>query len=255
MFRLCGEIDGKDLKNEDRFCFSEYQRGQTIYAIQDVKKDFSFESIYNKITGKFIIEKKCKNKEVIPFDDAPKIILTSNFIPRNLEQESTKRRLVLLELENYYNSSFTPLDDFGNRFFYDWTKEEWAAFDAFMIKCVQKYMNNGFLQYQSANLSKKKILSNVNQSVVEWLEDKWIPQNRHELNGVTGFMVKIMWDSYQDSHKFYRYAPATRIAFTRSIMTYFQGGIVKKHLEKGDFVYVNLEECILFQNSDEKTQF
>lgn len=251
---MSGEIDGKDLKNEDRFCFSEYQKGQTIYAIQDIKKDFSFESIYNKITGKFIVEKKCKNKEAIPFEEAPKIILTSNFIPRNLEQESTKRRLVLLELENFYNSSFSPLDEFGNRFFYDWTQAEWAAFDAFMIKCVQMYMNNGFMQFQSEKLNRKKILSNVNQTVLEWLEDEWIPYNEVVLDGNTGFLIKNMWEKYQESHKYAKYSPANRRSFTRNIMDYFHGGIEKKHFEKGDCVFINLKKCILLKNSiPEKT--
>lgn len=252
---MCGEIDGKDLKNDDRFCFSEYQKGQTIYAIQDIKKDFSFESIYNKITGKFIIEKKCKNKEVIPFDDAPKIVLTSNFIPKNLEQESTKRRLVLLELENYYNSSFTPFDEFGNRFFIDWDSEEWAAFDAFIIHCVQMYMDKGLQPYQSENLKQKKILSSVNASVQEWLEDIWIPKNRHELNGLTGFAIKQIWDCYSESNRFNKYAPATRKNFTKSIMNYFEGGIQKKHKETGDFVFITLDKCSIYQIFSEDNPF
>ena len=252
---MCGEIDGKDLKNDDRFCFSEYQKGQTIYAIQDIKKDFCFESIYNKITGKFIIEKKCKNKEVITFENAPKIVLTSNFIPKNLDQESTKRRLVLLELENYYNSSFTPVDDFGNRFFYDWDAKEWALFDAFIIKCVQMYMQQGLQQYQSENLVRKKLLSSVNTSVQEWLEDEWIPQNKSELHGMTGFSIKHLWSCYSSTNKFNKYAPASRRNFTKSIMNYFQGGIHKKHKEEGDFVFITLSKCIIYNTYDKEASF
>ena len=51
-----------------------------------------------------------------------------------------------LELAQYYNSSFTPLDDFGKLLFNDWDKSEWCQFDNYMIYYLQLYMQRGLIK-------------------------------------------------------------------------------------------------------------
>lgn len=252
-FRCCGGVDGKDLKNDERFGFSSHEDWQSIFAIQDIKKDFSFEGIYNKITGKFDVEKKGIDKRVIDFEKAPKIILTSNFIPKNLNQESTKRRLVLLELENYYNANYTPLDEFGTRFFVEWDDEEWMRFDAFIISCIQLFLEQSLQPYETEDLKRKKITSSINQSVLEWLEGTWIPNNRQYLDGTTKITREEMWKEYEEKTRFQRYTPATSKSFGENIKKYFDGGIIQKKQKTGQYYYIDLKKCIL-NLSDEQDE-
>ena len=54
---------------------------------------------------------------------------------------SNKRRLVVFELDNYFNSRYTPEDKYGKRFFESkWTTNDWRRFDLFMAKCALIYM-------------------------------------------------------------------------------------------------------------------
>lgn len=173
-FRVDGEIDGKDLRSEDRFAFSAYQDGQSIYVIQDVQASFDIRNLYNKITNKFIVEKKGQNKRIIPFAEAPKVVITSNYILRGLDEGSTARRLHIVELENYYSDTFSPADEFNCNFFTaDWNDSEWNRFDAYIIHCIQQYLSLGVLTYTTEQLEAKKKEASVVGNIDTWWED-WV---------------------------------------------------------------------------------
>lgn len=186
-YRVEGEIDGKDLKTEDRFTFSAYEDGQNLYTIQDVSSSFDIKSLYNKITNKFIVEKKCQNKKIIPFQEAPKVIITSNYILRGMDEGSTDRRLIIFELENYYSTFFTPYQDFGGTFFDgDWDENEWQKFDSFMVSCVQEYLQYGVSSITTENLERKKkeasVVGNIDIFWEDWTYGYTIGKGQYAVN-------------------------------------------------------------------------
>lgn len=201
VFRELGEIPGRKLSDDDRFLFSSYQNGQSLYVIQDIKPSFRMESIYNYITDKFIIEKKGKDKEMIDFEKAPKMILTANAYPKGMDCESTLGRLCILELENKFNSKYSPLDEFGCEFFSaDWNDAEWARFFAYIVECIQYYLNHGLITENSKTISDKIQESGQSVIVREFLYDKYEDSKCKADNTHT---VKSLWIDFMNDPKKY----------------------------------------------------
>lgn len=189
-FRIQGEIDGKTYHNDDKFRFSGYQYGQSQMVIQDVTERFDIKNIYNLITNDFPLEKKGVDKETISFDKSPKIIITSNYVLKGMNEGSTDRRLIVLELENYYSAKFSPYDEFGCAFFTaDWDEAEWNKFDNFIVQCVQEYLNNGVRSVTTEQFHEKKIIASIKGKVDLWF-DEW-ETGYHVGYGINKEFVKL----------------------------------------------------------------
>ena len=63
---LC-KIDGKQVKTDSQFAFSNVDYGHQIIALDDIKSDFNFEVLFGSITTGLRIEKKNKDITSIPF--------------------------------------------------------------------------------------------------------------------------------------------------------------------------------------------
>ena len=104
--RKLGQNNGREYHSGDRFSLSSYEEDQSLYVFNDTSNSFRIDTIYNHITDKFFVEKKGQDKMVIDFADSPKIIITSNSYPRDMDSVSTLRRLCILEFENVFNANY-----------------------------------------------------------------------------------------------------------------------------------------------------
>ena len=68
----------------------------------------------------------------IPFNKSPKILFTSNYILSGTG-DSHDARKIEIELFRYYSKKYRPINEFGKRFFNDWSKKEWNCFFNYMI--------------------------------------------------------------------------------------------------------------------------
>jgi len=139
-----------DCKTEDingRFALSDYADGTSVILYDDVQKSFDPNMLFVKISGVTTIEKKGVDVIKIPFEKSPKYGLTSNFVLRGMNSESALRRYDVFELDNFFSSSRTIYDYFGNNFFNgEWSAEEWNRFYTFAVKCLQLYFREGVLR-------------------------------------------------------------------------------------------------------------
>ena len=134
-------LGGKNFKF-DRFSFQSYEPGTQIIEFNDLSKHFQFEMLFTTITDNIVVEKKNKDELIIPFEYSPKILLSTNYTLSGVD-ESTLRRQFIIEFSDYFNIKYSPEDEFGRRFFDDWSENDWCSFYQFMINCLQFYLKNG----------------------------------------------------------------------------------------------------------------
>jgi hypothetical protein len=132
--RNCTYISVKNFRNKS-FKMAEYKDGSDIIIIDDVNVNFFFEKLFNIITEQLTIERKFQNPYKIPATSGYKILLTTNKMIK-LNDVSSKRRVYVYELSNYYNENYQPADDENvGILFENWTNEQWDAFYLFMMQC------------------------------------------------------------------------------------------------------------------------
>lgn len=166
-------MDGKSFNHSKSFLWQRVTLSTQIIALEDVMRFFDFEKQFSMITEGIEVEKKNKDSFYIPYEESPKLIITSNYVIQGTGA-SHERRRIEIELKQYYKPNFSPRDEFGHNLYDDWTPEEWNLFDNFMMWCVQQYMIHGVAKPENKNLSLKKLKNAVPESFIEWFKLKEI---------------------------------------------------------------------------------
>ncbi len=175
-------IDGKNFRFDKSFPFQSVNPDTQVLFFDDVSKKFGFEKLFSIITEGMTIEKKNKNEYSIPFEHAPKIVITTNQSISGSD-DSSKARQFVIEFSDFYNARHEPINDFGKMFFKEWNEAEWNAFDNFMIECCRYYLKNGLKEYDYVNLIKKKLIDETVPEFEEFIKEVSLnsEQNKKEL--------------------------------------------------------------------------
>ena len=160
--------DGKFFISSDKFVFSNVNYGIRLLIIDDVPKNFDFEKIFPLITEKTVVERKYENKFVIPFEESPKIIITTNYTVEGTGG-SHKRRKVEFILSETFNADYSPEDKYGHLFFTEWSIEEWGKFYSFMTYCVQEFLKKGIIS-PGFNVAIRKLKMEATSQFIEFAE-------------------------------------------------------------------------------------
>lgn len=203
--RNIAQIDGKQLEDKNRFAFQKVKLSTQIMLLQDVEKTFNFERLYSAITDGLQVEKKNKEQFTFEANNSPKIIITSNYAIKG-NSTSDKRRRHEIELSNYYNLNLTPADEFGRRFFDDWTADDWNLFYNFMFSCVSVYLkileaNNfksGLLAYEN-NTELKRFITDTGQDFYDFA----VREIKTDITYVTPELRNKFYDYYGYTTKVY----------------------------------------------------
>lgn len=144
---VCLNADNFDENN--RFKFQECTPTTKLMFFDDIKKHLEFAKFKTYITGSFGVEAKRRDAFTIPFEDSPKLLFSTNYIPKDINDSSIKDRVYEITFDNYYNIKHRPIDEFGKVFFSygtgkrDWNDKDWSLFDNVMVNCVQQYLTCG----------------------------------------------------------------------------------------------------------------
>jgi len=174
--------DGKKFDPRAQFAYQKVNKDTQIFLMDDVPKNFNFESLFSIVTEGMTIEKKGKDAYQIPFKDSPKISITTNYTVKG-NGASFYRRVFEVEIANHFNNNYTPEDEFSHQFFSEWTNEEWQNFDNFMIRCIQFYLKNGLVESNKVNLEFRKLKQDLGSEFIEFMESKTFngqPLNRKD---------------------------------------------------------------------------
>ncbi len=150
----------------------------------DVKKNFSFESLFSLITEGITLEYKGQDAIKLPIQKSPKILITTNYTVGGVGG-SFERRKFEIEMSSYFNSSNTPLDHFGHLLFDEWNEVEWSRFDSYMVNCLQYYLTNGLVVNEFNNLQVRKFIKETSFEFYEWTKEGAIKHNERHVKANT----------------------------------------------------------------------
>lgn len=171
-FRKTADFDGKNFRFSDPFLFQNVDPDTAIIFIDDVDKNFKFTSIYSILTGSLLINKKNRDQVVIPYEDSPKVVFTSNYSLGNMDI-SSRRRKYEFPVVKYFGEEIEPIQVFGRQFFSGWDREEWLKFDNFMISCAQRYIQEGDKRSIGAvtdRSAERSLISNTSREFVDYMD-------------------------------------------------------------------------------------
>ena len=135
---------GTEFEPGYRHVFADLQKYHDVYIIDDVPANFNYDALYTQITGDITAERKGTQAVVIPFQDAPKFVITTNWAVRyDKDATSTNRRFIEYKFSDFWNTNNKPDDYFNSTFFYDWDATEWQLFYELLITCVMLYLSIG----------------------------------------------------------------------------------------------------------------
>lgn len=202
-------MDGKNIKTGSWFKNQRITPTTDLVRYDDVQRDFSLETLYSMITSGITVERKHKDEFQIPPEDAPKIVISSNYPVKGTGGSTDVRRRCEYEVANYYNADHQPIDDFGKHFFDDWNTDEWNAFDTLMMDCVQVYFQNGLITPDPINLIKNKLVNATCAELVDYMEglvkiDNWIDKREYH----KGFIEKYPIHKNVSPHQFTKWLKA-----------------------------------------------
>ena len=163
-------IDGKSYKHDDKFKFQTIRPDTQVVIFDDVLKNFNLELLFSTITNGMQIEYKNMPAIKLNYDETPKLLITTNYTVSGTGS-SFERRRHEIEVSNYFNHIHTPFKEFGKMFFQDWDHKEWAKFDSFMIRCIQKFLKHGLIQHDFKNLDVRKFIKDTSFEFYEWVHD------------------------------------------------------------------------------------
>jgi len=160
-------LNGKKFSMQQNFPYQLVSADAQVISFDDVNKGFDFENLFSDITEGITLEKKNKDAIFIPFENSPKIVLTTNYAIKG-KGNSFERRKWDLEFHNFYRKDFTPRHEFGRTMFSDWDADEWCQFDVYMIACLMKFMRHGLFKSDFVNLNIRQLSVETSHEFIEW---------------------------------------------------------------------------------------
>jgi len=192
-------IDGKTFDFNKSFAFQTVNTDTQVLAFDDVRKNFDFERLFSVITEGITIEYKGKDAIKIPVQDSPKIVISTNYTIKS-DGGSFKRRIFEIEMSDFFGVHHTPLDQFGNLLYDEWTANEWNRFDKFMINCLQYYLANGLVASKTNNLELRKYINETSQEFYEFsITDNSI---KNDIRIGKNEALQEFYNEYPDAKKF-----------------------------------------------------
>jgi len=165
------KIDGKAYNpSKNDFVYQRVNMDTQVLAFDDVKKHFDFEQLFSLITEGIPVNRKNKDEIYIPFERSPKIVITTNYVISGAGTSHDRRRHEI-EFFQYFNSQRNPQDEYGKLLFDEWSKDEWAHFDNYMLSNLQMYLQNGLVRSVSINADAKRFIQNTCKEFYDFVMD------------------------------------------------------------------------------------
>jgi len=161
-------IDGRNYSFSD-FSFQMVNNDTNVILYHDVPDDFHFPSLFSAITEDLIINKKHKQAYAVPFQQSPKIAISSNFNLQKVNDISERRRQFIFKLSDHYGEFHTPEKEFGKGFFKDWNTSEWNSFYLLMFSCIQDFLKNGLINLPADVEKEMELSSRTNKRFLTFI--------------------------------------------------------------------------------------
>lgn len=150
MLKNTKRINGKANVSEDAHMYEGVDQTTDLVYFDDADENFPIKKFYSLITSDFFVNPKGKAVYNIPYEVAPKLAFTTNYIPYDFDS-STVARLLFIVFSDYYhkktetngyNEDWGIDNDFGKDLMRGkkYTEEEWNADLNFLLQCLKFYL-------------------------------------------------------------------------------------------------------------------
>lgn len=138
-------VDGRNFDAEYTFAVN-INHGSNFWWFDDVEKMFDSKKLYTYITGDISFRVKGRQHEtVIPFEEAPKVMVTSNYT-FDINELSTERRVVMVEIADFFKGiNFSPRDMYYKIYLLANSKKDWNLYNCNDYVDDRNSMNIGIL--------------------------------------------------------------------------------------------------------------
>ena len=189
-------VNGKNFDPKEEKRYAEGDITTQLIHIEDADRDIDFEQLFFDITEGATFKKLYKDKTT----HQVKLMLSTNS-PFDISAGSTKRRIALFELDNYFSAERTPLDVFHHMFFgSDWNEDEWMRFDNFMVACCETYMRYGLIEAEMVGYKSNLVSSKLRAEFVAWFQKyiskALIDSPDHEYK----YSLNDMWSNFTNKY-------------------------------------------------------
>lgn len=205
------EVPMREITKNERFPWEEAGPDTEVLCFDDLPKYYNFEQLYNVISQGLQVRRKGKSAVSVPFENSPKIAITTNYT-LDKQSDSSKRRMRWMLLDRYFNASYTPEQEFKRRLFDDYTDEEWNYFYNTMFHLVQTFLRAGGKVIQakeSINMKEKTVRLRTSDLFYEWCAANITSDNLQQWMAMKELYGQYVDDNDVDkkaysSQKFYR---------------------------------------------------
>lgn len=188
-------LNGKEFDNKGNFPYDTVSLDDNVICFDDMERTFKFETLFSIITGDLTLKKKFQQPVIIPFNESPKLMFTSNYILSGVGDSHDDRKLEI-ELFRHYSKKYKPIHEFGKLFFSkEWTKDEWNAFYCYMIGNIQKYFKNGLMKSELKTGRTKKLIANTCEDFYDFCENEFMWKADHF------YTTKEIMQTYNDGNR------------------------------------------------------
>jgi hypothetical protein len=171
-------IDGKKKDVEkDNHLYGSVTKYTDYLALADGNSRFDYESLFNRITGPFAVNPKGSPGFNIPFEDSPKIGITTNHAIYDANASMLRRLLFVLYSDYYhykgedYLDDHSVRDDFDKDLFADFTSAEWSDFFNFCMQALQFFLStDNKIQAPLNNVNKRNALQTIGATFRDWAD-------------------------------------------------------------------------------------
>lgn len=150
------------------FVFQEITESTQIAHIDEYEKNTDFSKFFSRMTGGLPIERKGMQPIFIDYANMPKMIFTGNYKPKGVSG-SHRRRRIDFAVEPHFSINHTPVDEFGKRFFSDWSRAEWNDFFTTCIECIRLYLQNGIIEHEDKEDEYLTLITETSREFAEYM--------------------------------------------------------------------------------------
>ena len=232
-------LDGREYvkgNSSNKFSFSSVTPSTDLVFIDDAAPDLDWKSLYSRTTGRFTVNKKHKDSYVISKEDAPKIVITSNYaIPET--DSSTERRNFQVEVSSHYRKQreeygFNIKDLHGQKLLFQegggWTDADYSAGYQVIADCIALYLREGLpTQLEESDTFKRnrlcskfpvenpqdlldhflRVLNEAVEKNEEVLVEHFYKTTRHKFTFPADTSNRDLWEWLKDVGKAFRMNP------------------------------------------------
>ncbi len=223
-------IDGREFKEDYPFRFEMVGVDTKVVVMQDCRYNLDFGSFFVPITNDFTYNRRHTGYITLPFADSPKWWFDTNFVFKG-EGASFRRRMHVIEFDDFFDENHTPYDEFGHYLFQEWDDQQWNQFYNYYCWCVQLYLHEGLIDYPKSNYESRKMVSETPAEFIDFIDATDDAGTfKHKRNG--WFEKKELLKAWNTEAKEMSMQPTTPHLLTKWMKKYCQARPVSLRKDK-----------------------